>query len=1123
MVLECNLARAMGVLHSSAVGRVVRCIEAYKLPTKIPPHLRIDDIMRKMMGDKKNTGGKLKCTLIDRIGHCWEPKASSVDAELVRMVCSPNITPVPTGPLSGVVRVPGSKSVSNRVLPLAVMGKGNCRIRGLLHSDDTQRCMEALCLLHPDGEAAFEWEEGGAVLAIKGADGQLRVPRSELYLGNSGTSARFLTGVVTTLKQASGSCVVTGNKRMQQRPLKDMVDALRAHGCKIDYLSGDGCPPVRIHSGGLPGGTISMSATISSQFVSGILLAAPCANGDVTLQLKEDKAISEPYIDMTVGMMKDFGVAVTKPTHNSYLIPNKGYVNPALYDVEADASAATYPLAIAAITGGKVTCEAVGAGSVQGDAAFCHLLAKMGCTVEQNASQTTVQGPPAGTLKGLGDFDMETMTDAFMTAAVLAAVAHGTTRILGVANQRVKECNRIQVMQTELSKCGVKCCELDDGIEIHGAGGVGALDGVGKIIKCHDDHRIAMSFGVLGCLLPGLIITEKECVEKTYPEYWDHLRLHLGATLQSADSHPSEAPLAPASTHCIMIGMRGAGKTTMGKCLARRMGRQFVDMDDVAVDHIKMPISEYVAANGWPKFRELEATLFARTLADSTVGAVISCGGGIVETDANREALKAARACGHMVVHVQRDIADIEAYLTSDPTRPPLPEAPAVAWARREPLYNECASHEFMIVASEEQADAAHNELFALVDRIINGRAAVILQDTITISLTYPDLRAAAQSIPEIEKGADVLEMRVDLLAPALRSPTAIRQQWAALRRVSSLPIIWTVRSQGQGGAFEGTEDEMVALLQLGVRLGADFVDVEGCWSTKAKQAILSSKSGARIILSYHDFTDKYYSAQQLGKVFVSLHCGGAADVVKVAIKTSKPSQMTEMEYAIMTFRAANPATPAVGLCMGAAGKLSRVSNRFLTFSTHPLLPGTAAPGQLTAEEIHKLKIELGLLPGTRKFYLFGSPIAKSASPAMHNAAFQAQGLTGYVYDRLETTDVSVALEAIAAPDFGGGSVTMPLKEELLPHMGMLSDSARRIGAVNTVTARVAADGSRLLVGDNTDWVAIHRLVEERVALRRKKGEVGQRALLVGAGGTAKAAMYALRSACAPCGPMSFV
>ena len=161
---------------------------------------------------------------------------------------------------------------------------------------------------------------------------------------------------------------------------------------------------------------------------------------------------------------------------------------------------------------------------MQGDAAFCHLLAKMGCTVEQNASQTTVQGPPAGTLKGLGDFDMETMTDAFMTAAVLAAVAHGTTRILGVANQRVKECNRIQVMQTELSKCGVKCSELDDGIEIHGAGGVGALDGVGKIIKCHDDHRIAMSFALAGLRVPGMRIRDPQCVRKTFPDFFERLK-----------------------------------------------------------------------------------------------------------------------------------------------------------------------------------------------------------------------------------------------------------------------------------------------------------------------------------------------------------------------------------------------------------------------------------------------------------------------------------------------------------------------------------------------------------------------------------------------------------------------
>jgi len=201
-----------------------------------------------------------------------------------------------------------------------------------------------------------------------------------------------------------------------------------------------------------------------------------------------------------------------------------------LIQVEADASAATYPLAIAAITGGKVTCDAVGTGSTQGDAKFCFLLEKMGCTVTQDESKTTVQGPPPGTLKGLGTFDMESMTDAFMTAAVLAAVAHGKTTITGVANQRVKECNRIEVMRTELTKCGVTISETEDGLEIVGAGGVANLKGA--VIHCHDDHRIAMSFACLGCLLPGLIITEKECVEKTYPEYWDHMRSCLGATLQ---------------------------------------------------------------------------------------------------------------------------------------------------------------------------------------------------------------------------------------------------------------------------------------------------------------------------------------------------------------------------------------------------------------------------------------------------------------------------------------------------------------------------------------------------------------------------------------------------------------
>mmetsp|Transcript_6207 Transcript_6207/g.12024 ORF Transcript_6207/g.12024 Transcript_6207/m.12024 type:complete len:359 (+) Transcript_6207:3-1079(+) len=215
------------------------------------------------------------------------------------------------------------------------------------------------------------------------------------------------------------------------------------------------------------------------------------------------------------------------------------------------------------------------------------------------------------------------------------------------------------------------------------------------------------------------------------------------------------------------------------------------------------------------------------------------------------------------------------------------------------------------------------------------------------------------------------------------------------------------------------------------------------------------------------------------------------------------------MEYATTNF-IAKYGMPAVGLCMGAAGKQSRVNNNFLTFSTHPLMPGAAAPGQLFSSEVKRLRAELGLTPAVRTFFLFGSPIAKSASPAMHNAAFQALGISGWTYDRCETTSVDEALKVINSEEFGGGSVTMPLKEQIMAHMTELSDSARRIAAVNTITIRNLADGTRVLVGDNTDWVAVRNLVQDKVCSRRLRTGQDCTAVLVGAGGTAKAAMYAL-------------
>ncbi len=299
---------------------------------------------------------------------------------------------------------------------------------------------------------------------VEGGKGFLAVPPKgkELYLGNAGTAARFLTTVCTLVqtspKDDANITVITGNARMKQRPIGPLVTALRANGSNITCLETDGCLPLAIEPEGLKGGTIQLAASVSSQYVSSILLCAPYAATPVTLELTGGQVISQPYIDMTIAMMKTFGIEVTRKSDPAtgklldiYDIPKAVYTNPPNYSIESDASSATYPLAIAAITGTSCTIDNIGTSSLQGDAKFAReVLEKMGCTVTQTETRTTVQGPPIGSLKAIEEVDMEIMTDAFLTATAIAAVASGKTRILGIANQRVKECNRIRAMIDEL-------------------------------------------------------------------------------------------------------------------------------------------------------------------------------------------------------------------------------------------------------------------------------------------------------------------------------------------------------------------------------------------------------------------------------------------------------------------------------------------------------------------------------------------------------------------------------------------------------------------------------------------------------------------------------------------------
>lgn len=330
---------------------------------------------------------------------------------------------------------------------------------------------------------------------------------------------------------------MTGIQRLKERPIRDLSDALLENGCNISFLGKEGFFPICTSGGSFPGGHIRMKANVSSQYVSSILLSAPYAEKEVELELVGE-VVSQPFIDMTTQLMKQFGIQVAHSqtsTSQIYKVPLGRYQNPQEFVIESDASSGSYPLALGAIMGKEIVLDSITSHSLQGDAKFYTVLEKMGCIVEQTEHFTKVLGPENGNLNALPEIDMSSMTDCFMTVAVLAAWAKGVTKIVNIANQRVKECNRLLAMVTELRKLNIQAKELEDGIQIEGCGGNLDQLKLPASIFCYNDHRIAMSFAVLSARVPQITIQDKECVDKTYPTFWLDLENKFNFQLETPD------------------------------------------------------------------------------------------------------------------------------------------------------------------------------------------------------------------------------------------------------------------------------------------------------------------------------------------------------------------------------------------------------------------------------------------------------------------------------------------------------------------------------------------------------------------------------------------------------------
>ncbi|MGD9973940.1 MAG: 3-phosphoshikimate 1-carboxyvinyltransferase [Desulfatirhabdiaceae bacterium] len=402
------------------------------------------------------------------------------------------------------VRVPGSKSYTHRALIASALSTGPCRITNALDSDDTRLTRKALRQL------GIQLDIQQTHWTITGASGKFRPCKAPIHLGNSGTSMRLLTALCAL---GQGTYCLTGSPRMQERPIGELLDGLDQLGVPARSVAGNGCPPVEVDGGAVSGGRVLLDCSISSQFLSALLLIAPCTTNGIEIVVTRGP-VSKPYIDMTVDVMTGFGIQVSRKKYDRFNVSGGQTYRRRDFGIEPDASQAGYFWAAAALTGAAIKVAGITKDSTQGDVRFVSVLERMGCRIDAADDGITVTG---GNLSGI-DVDMGHMPDLVPTLAVVAAFAAGTTRIHHVAHLRAKESDRLAATAAELTKMGVSVTCLDDGLEIIGGSPHGA------VIDTHDDHRMAMSFAVAGLVIPGIRILNETCVEKSFPDFWKVLK-----------------------------------------------------------------------------------------------------------------------------------------------------------------------------------------------------------------------------------------------------------------------------------------------------------------------------------------------------------------------------------------------------------------------------------------------------------------------------------------------------------------------------------------------------------------------------------------------------------------------
>ncbi len=1066
MILESRLKENNEYLVPITIrNEIIECIRKYELPTECK-NFEISEICKYLKHDKKD--GRI--VLIDEIGHSYTKKCTlnqiiecmTIQRKLTHQHINEFVT----------YYGPGSKSETNRVLILASLGRGKCIIKNALLSDDTLHMIKALQTLGIDIEL-----QGNDIMVV-GSIGNIDFEGERtLFLGNSGTSMRFLTSLMIILNK--GIVNLTGVERMKQRPIGNLVSALKIYGINISAENNGKNPPIRVEGNtDFKSCEIFLDCSVSSQYLTGLLMVAPSILGGLKINVL-NKLVSAKFIEMTLKIMNKFGLKVDYESDlKHFTIKHQKYDNPETYNIEADASSCSYPIAYSIINKIPLYIPNLTSNNIQGDLYYStEIMRKFGIfdlTCDENGTKISNY---VHNLKGIGEIDMDS-SDTFLTIGILAALSDGVTKIINIDNQNVKECERINVLYNHLKKAGVDI-KLDN-LELTINGNPQKrLKNI--FINCHDDHRIAMSFSLLSVSMDELVISDYICVNKTYPNFWKDMSL-LGLQNEivkkqqekkSTDwNYISKKPI-------ILVGMPCSGKSYVAKELSKLYSLTYCDCDLLFEQTYESKPEHFINRYGWEKFREYEYQILKDNYAKYDI---ISTGGGIIEYEKSRKLLlNLKKQTNCLIIYIDTTPVTIKQRYTKRKRKAPYRVSIEELYSKRKDYYEDVSNYKYK---SSHKRISEQLSYFTKFFRNINEKRE-ILPNSYFVCIPFNHIRENFHNLEEMTEGADALELRVDFCSKIEDNFEYIETIIGRVQKIVNVPLILTTRSTKEWGHFNGDNKLLGKLIDLFVKLGVEYIDHE-----LSSDFEIEDRRHCNIIGSVH--TKNFNILKHNVEYGLKKH---KPDILKVVVsydiydKTKEFLSQFDIKH--------------IFIAIGDEGSFTRVMNKYLTPVTSSLIDSTA-PGQLTYKQINEVR-NIILKNKEKEYCIFGFPIKKSPSPFIHNYVFD-KFKQNCIYSRNETKYVEDVLDVMKRPNFYGASVTMPLKEKMMPHMDVLSEHATNIGAINTI---IKTDDNKF-IGDNTDWLAIRDAI-------KNFGKKFTSGCIVGNGGTAKAACYALNQLNIPC------